>query len=177
MLSPFEHFASQRNGIDAQEVSERTSQRLSPSQWAKAIFEHWKSQQPAGASVSEEAFAEAAKLSRGGLRKLFDSDRRPRHDTTEKLRAVAPAHLKDPYAPQDPDLTEMSDPDRTVLPSNNAGAYVVKTYEGRMVAEAVDELSDAKARRTAVRRILNVLDELNPHELGAGRGPGRAQRK
>jgi hypothetical protein len=185
MLSPFEHFASRDAGIDAHLVSERipAPRRLSPSEWTKAIFEHWKSQQSASSkSTSEEAFAEATGLSRGGVRKLFDSDRRPRFDTIEKLKKIAPAHLKNPDAVQDPDLSTMSDPDHSVSPvTPTEGEYVVNTHDGQFVGRQLDEIEDRALRRRARNAALAAIEEerskAHPSELGADRGPGRVQRR
>ena len=114
-LSLFGDFPSKVQRINVGHVADRPK-TLSPAEWAQAIFDHWKTQQPKGKSVSEEAFAEHAKLSRGGFRKLLDGDNRPRFDTVQKLRAVAPSHLKNLEPSQPVESRPMSDPDRKDLP-------------------------------------------------------------
>lgn len=135
-LSQFEGFASDNRALHGSAMSPN----LKPPSalWAQAIFNYWRQHQPAGASVSEEAFAEAAQLSRGGFRKLLDGDSRPRFDTVQKLQAMAPKHLQNPESwsatpPQTPqvvDTSQMSEPHAT-----SSGTPAVKGTHGKDLLE------------------------------------------
>src|SRR4051812_28565816 len=165
MLSPFEHFASKRDGIDALPVSEPRHPML-PGEWAVAIFEWWKGTRRAGESKSEETFAEAARLGgRGTFTKLRDGARKPRHDTFKKLNAIAPPHLKNYGMGQ---AAADDGADRQVASPTTRAGYETKTREAAYIAEKLDAIRDDDARAAAMERCSEVLRK-------AREGPKQAQ--
>lgn len=159
-------------------MNESQSSKLTPAEWAKAIFAHWRAQQQPGSSKSEETFAAAAKLSRGGYRKVVDGKNRPRFDTIQKLRRIAPMHLKnmEPTANGDVSGVESSLPAH----ENSDGGYEVTTPEGQMVGRELDEIDDLDLRKRARTAALAAIDteraKSNPSLPVAGKS-GTARRR
>lgn len=143
---------------------------LRAAQWVQAIVDYH------GKSV--EDFAELADMSRGGVNKLIYGQQYPRHDSIEKLEAVAPPTLKDFKAWMRGDTPPMSESDRTVPANLKEGAYVTQSRDAAMVAQDIDAIEDKALRTRARNAALKAIEEvLHPSMLDAEIGPGRAQRR
>jgi transcriptional regulator with XRE-family HTH domain len=70
----------------------------------------------------------------------------------------------------------LSDPAAMTPPAASNGGYTVKTYEGRMAAEAIDAIPDPAARRSAAAELVKFIEgKQSPPVPGAERRPGGAR--
>ena len=124
--------------------------------WVTAIFK--------ASGLSQEAFAAKAKLSRGGLTKMMSGEQRPRFDSVEKLRAVAPPHMQDPENWQaEPPAAPVADPmsgSRATVPAHLR--KVLDRYGPRLSYEQGKRL-ETLATKQQSRGV--VLDESDWEEM------------
>jgi hypothetical protein len=108
-MSPRVDFTPTFAGLPASTVNARTQVDLG--EWARAVFQWWKSQRAKDEKKSEEAFSEAAGISRQGFRHITDGRRKnPHMETVRKINTLAPPHLKRFDFAQPPGSTKLSDP-------------------------------------------------------------------
>lgn len=140
-------------------VKRRSDPKIGPhvetAAWVKAIIEHFHD--------TQETFAERLQMSRGGVAKWFYGKQEPSLRSFQKLKSVAPEHLKDfdsfrsMYR-----LGTAPAPagDRPHIVREQAAGYVARSEEAAYIARRIDALEDGALREKAMEECSAKIREL-----------------
>jgi transcriptional regulator with XRE-family HTH domain len=113
--------------------------------------------------LNQTLFGEAIGRSKGAITDWERGENKPDTPSIDKILKKVPKVPRPPFKAGE----GVSDPDRTVPPSET-GAYVTKYRESGQVAAELEDIHDEALRRRARTAAMAAIDEVrNPSELGA----------